>query len=73
MKTEKAGLVVDPVCGMKLEPSQAAGMSRLNGRPFYFCSARCNAMFDAAPSRFVGESTEPPTGSCCRESARPCH
>ncbi len=44
----------DPVCGMEVEESQAAGKSEYQGRPYYFCSEECKEQFDKSPERFVG-------------------
>ncbi len=43
---------VDPVCGMTVDPAQAAGMSRVDGETVYFCSRGCNTKFDADPARY---------------------
>ena len=70
----KSATVVDPVCGMTLRPESAAGMSRLDGLAFYFCSRGCNAKFDADPAGFRGRTaTEPKGGSCCGGSSSACH
>ena len=39
----------DPVCGMLVEPSEAAGKREFAGRTWYFCSADCLAKFDRTP------------------------
>lgn len=38
----------DPVCGMPVEPTDAAGSIRRGGMTFYFCSVHCLRMFDEA-------------------------
>ena len=42
----------DPVCGMQIEESDAAGHVRYEGQTFYFCSPACKEKFDANPSQF---------------------
>ncbi len=42
-------MVKDPVCGMEIEESSAAGTSEYEGKTYYFCSAPCQATFDADP------------------------
>jgi Cu+-exporting ATPase len=42
-------MVKDPVCGMEIEESSAAGTSEYEGKTYYFCSARCQTTFDADP------------------------
>jgi Cu+-exporting ATPase len=44
----------DPVCGMQVEPSKAAGKSSHGAQTYYFCSASCKQKFDADPHRYLG-------------------
>ena len=55
-------MVKDPVCGMEIEPAQAAAIHNYRGRDYYFCSADCEAKFLANPDRYV-ESVDPVVGS----------
>lgn len=43
----------DPVCGMLVDPTQAAGQRTYQGKVYYFCSAACLAKFDQAPQRYA--------------------
>lgn len=43
----------DPVCGMQIETTDAAGQSDFEGRTYYFCSSACKEQFDANPARFT--------------------
>src|SRR5882724_6914943 len=43
----------DPVCGMKVEPANAAATRQLAGRTYYFCARRCAERFDRAPEQFI--------------------
>lgn len=64
---------VDPVCGMEVDPARAAGMSRLNGQPVYFCSRHCHAAFDADSAKLATrEVAATPPGSCCSGSSPSC-
>ncbi|MEW6208501.1 MAG: heavy metal translocating P-type ATPase [Acidobacteriota bacterium] len=45
--------VLDPVCGMMIDPASAAGHSDYDGKTFYFCAAACKQKFDAEPARFI--------------------
>lgn len=47
--------VVDPVCGMSIDPDRAAGTRRVRGGDAHFCSDICMDRFDADPDRFTGE------------------
>lgn len=43
----------DPVCGMQVEESGAAGSSEYEGRTYYFCSTTCKSKFDQEPARYA--------------------
>ena len=45
--TQPAGLkVIDPVCGMEIDPSQATGSRQDSQQIYYFCSDRCLREYD---------------------------
>ena len=50
--------VIDPICGMSVDPERAAATSERDGKTYYFCSQFCKEKFD---------SGEPATGQmdCC--------
>ncbi len=50
--------VTDPVCGMKLENSKAAGTETRQGQTYYFCSPSCHENFRSAPDRYVKKAGE---------------
>ena len=58
-----ATLVIDPVCGMTIDPRHAAGTSQYDGTTFHFCAQSCKSAFDAAPGTYL--MAEPSTGACC--------
>lgn len=43
----------DPVCGMQIDPSRAAGRAEYAGATFYFCSQSCAAKFQSDPAHYV--------------------
>ncbi len=53
---EPAAAVIDPVCGMTVDPENAAGSSRVGGKVYYFCSIACKKKFNADPSAYIGEA-----------------
>ncbi len=55
----------DPVCGMTVEPSQAAGYSEFEGTPYYFCSTACAKQFEASPQRFAMPRQQAAAVPCC--------
>jgi P-type Cu+ transporter len=61
--------VKDPVCGMDIDPEEAAGRSEHAGRTYFFCSALCKRKFDDDPTRHLtgaggqhAPATKPPEG-----------
>jgi Cu+-exporting ATPase len=47
-----ANTLQDPVCGMTVT-AQSPHHVEHEGRPYYFCSAKCQAKFTAEPARFL--------------------
>ncbi|SDB92736.1 Cu+-exporting ATPase [Raineyella antarctica] len=45
--------VTDPVCGMTIDPSMAAGHADHGGRTYYFCSEKCLHTFEADPGAYA--------------------
>ncbi len=43
----------DPVCGMTVDPKEAAGSSEHGGRLYFFCSPGCKKAFEKDPLRFI--------------------
>src|SRR5687768_488221 len=41
--------VIDPVCGMTVDPMTAAAEYEYNGTKYYFCAVRCKERFAADP------------------------
>lgn len=52
----------DPVCGMDVQPEQAAGPSEFQGRTFDFCCPSCKEKFDREPDRYAKQSQSTMTG-----------
>jgi P-type Cu+ transporter len=45
--------MIDPICGMEVEPTKAAGKHVYNGQAYYFCSHHCLAKFKEDPEKFL--------------------
>jgi YHS domain-containing protein len=56
-----ADLVKDPVCGMEIDPKEAAATSDYEGVTYYFCAVGCKERFDAEPAKFLGAVEEAPS------------
>jgi P-type Cu+ transporter len=52
--------MIDPVCGMTVDPAGAAGSHTHAGQTYYFCSRHCLERFAADPSRFLAPPAPPP-------------
>ena len=60
--TTKTG-VIDPVCGMTVDPDRAAGSFEHKGETYFFCSKSCLNKFKDNPAAFVGVVSKPDTAS----------
>ncbi len=50
--------VVDPVCGMKVDPAHSAGSHTHEGTTYHFCSVHCWGKFRTNPGKYLGEREE---------------
>lgn len=46
-------MIKDPVCGMEVDPHNAAATREHMGNTFYFCSDQCAATFDGDPHKYA--------------------
>ena len=63
-----AGSVVDPVCGMTVNPETSEHRSDFQGKTYHFCSIGCRTKFEAAPQQYLEKSkaaqhTDVPAGT----------
>jgi YHS domain-containing protein/copper chaperone CopZ len=56
-----AATVIDPVCGMDVDPATAAGKSNHAGTTYFFCSTSCKQKFDSEPTRYLSARGGQPT------------
>jgi P-type Cu+ transporter len=66
--TTKAG-VIDPVCGMTVDPATAAGSFEHEGTTYFFCSKSCLTKFRSSPESFVGGGAKPEAAGRVEETA----
>ncbi len=64
-KPPAAGHVIDPVCGMTVDPQTAKHKADHKGQTYYFCSAGCKTKFQANPPKYLeaGDKTAEPVVS----------
>lgn len=43
----------DPVCGMRVDPNEAAAKMEFEGRTYYFCSEDCRHKFELNPREYA--------------------
>jgi Cu+-exporting ATPase len=56
---QAAARIIDPVCGMTVDPDRAAGSHEHNGETYYFCSAHCLHQFRKDPQKFLRTARGP--------------
>lgn len=52
------GEVKDPVCGMRVDPKNAAAAAVRGGSTHYFCSTDCRDKFEEAPEKYLGANPQ---------------
>ena len=50
--------VIDPVCGMKVSPSQSFGPSEFNRKDYFFCSEKCQKNFVTTPQKYIKQDAQ---------------
>ncbi|MDP2185901.1 MAG: heavy metal translocating P-type ATPase [Xanthomonadales bacterium] len=50
--------VLDPVCGMKVDPATSKHRAEHGGKTYHFCSARCHDRFIADPLQYLSAKPE---------------
>ena len=56
MTTHNRDAVIDPVCGMTVDPATAAGSVSHAGTTYHFCSTHCVKKFQAEPAKYLTSS-----------------
>ena len=51
-------VVKDPVCGMRIDPSSAAGKHDYRENRYYFCNLNCLKRFEEDPEKFLGTNRD---------------
>src|SRR6478609_6333179 len=66
---------IDPVCGMTVNPADAAGSYQYGGRPYYFCNPSCLHRFKTDPERYLkpATTTTPHIDPICGMTVDPEH
>ena len=51
--------MIDPVCGMTVDPARAAGHVDFKGTTYYFCGKGCKLDFDEDPDTYLDPAYTP--------------
>ena len=54
--------VVDPVCGMSVDPETAKIKVLIEGQHYFFCAEGCRTAFEKNPSKYMGSKCAKPKG-----------
>ena len=54
-----SGSVIDPVCGMSVDPAEAPAKWEHGGKKFFFCCNHCAEKFAAHPEQYLGRNWKP--------------
>src|SRR3954465_6378037 len=52
--------VLDPVCGMTVDPATSTHRFEYRGETYHFCSAGCRTKFAADPAKYLENTSQPP-------------
>ena len=45
--------LIDPICGMRMDPEEAPAVATYNGRSYYFCSDTHKEQFLREPEKYL--------------------
>ncbi|MBC7656354.1 MAG: YHS domain-containing protein, partial [Frankiaceae bacterium] len=68
---DHANKVLDPVCGMTVDPASARFHADHDGTTYHFCSAGCERKFRAEPARYAATDHPAHSNPAALESASP--
>jgi Cu+-exporting ATPase len=63
--------VIDPVCGMTIDPATAAGQHTHQGTTYYFCNPGCLTKFKADPDKYLKPDSQTPDAGPSQPDAVP--
>jgi len=62
--------VIDPVCGMTVNPDTTKIIATIHGEHYYFCAEGCRKSFVENPKKFIEPECDKPKGLWGRYMAR---
>ena len=58
-----SGSVIDPVCGMTVDPEKTTHHADHHARTYHFCSAGCRTKFMTNPAQYLSDAPRPEPGA----------
>ncbi len=65
--------VIDPVCGMTVDPTTTPHHTRYRGHDYFFCNAGCRTKFEAAPEKYLQPKASIPSAAPGTKWTCPMH
>ncbi len=62
MQEYRTKAVIDPVCGMKVDPSKTDLVATYQGYSYYFCAEGCRKAFKANTKKYLERKPAKPKG-----------
>jgi len=62
--------IVDPVCGMSVDPETTNIKAFIDGKNYWFCAEGCRKAFEKNPEKYMGPVCAKPKGWWGRYMAR---
>ena len=66
----KTDSVIDPVCGMTVNPEMTDIEAMVKGQAYYFCAEGCRKAFVANPAKYLDSQSKKKRGWWCRFTQR---
>jgi YHS domain-containing protein len=66
----KTNTVIDPVCGMSVNPKTTEIVVTIEGQTYYFCAEGCRQTFVKTPKKYLEPRPEKKKGWWCRYTQR---
>ena len=61
-KSNGTATVIDPVCGMAVNPQSRSVVSIYKNETHHFCAEACRIAFDKNPEKYLFQKTDKPKG-----------
>ena len=66
----KTNTVIDPVCGMSVNPKTTEIVATIEGQTYYFCAEGCRQTFVKTPKKYLEPQLKKKKGWWCRYTER---